>query len=35
VTHQKIQANSLEEAKALAREYSNYPGMKLIRVKEL
>jgi len=35
VSHQKIQANSLEEARELAKQHTSYPGVTLLRVKEV
>jgi len=35
VSHYKFQADSLEEARTLAAEYANAPGVEIITVKQV
>jgi hypothetical protein len=34
VSHYKLQARSLQEAREMAKRYANYPGIEIVNVEE-
>ena len=34
ITHQKIQADTIDQARQFAERQGNYPGMEIVRVEE-
>ena len=35
ITHQKIQADTIDQARQFAERQANYPGMEIVRVEEV